>query len=120
MTEELLLVLLGLLVAFNVGHFATLKKCEQALLSLTIESTRLTDFDPGHLFDEMREEVGQMVEAVVASMRQPTIADHLGGVVSQFAQMRMMKMLQAENLGSLVPRGDSEPQFTEVHEEPID
>jgi len=96
--DEVLFTLLGLLVAFNIGHLLTLRRCEAALLALSMESRRLTDYDPAHVLDEMKSEVQEMVLDVVASMKTPTIADHLGGVVAQFAQMRMMKMLHAEGM----------------------
>lgn len=98
MLEEVMFTLLGLLVAFNVGHLLTLRRCESALLALSIESRRLTDYDPTAVLDEMKEEVQGLVLEVVSSMKTPTIADHLGGVVAQFAQMRMMKMLHAEGM----------------------
>ena len=109
MSEEVLWVVLGLLVAFNVGHFATLRKCEAALLALTVESQRLTDWNPSDLLEDLNQDVAGMVQDVIASMRTPTIADHLGGVISQFAQMRMMKMLQAEAPGQTPP----EAHFTQ-------
>ena len=86
------------LVAFNVGHLLTLRRCEAALLALSMESRRLTEYDPSTVLNEMRSEVSDLVMDVVASMKTPTIADHLGGVVAQFAQMRMMKMLHADGL----------------------
>jgi len=99
--EETLFALLGLLVAFNVGHLLTLRRCEGALLALTMESKRLTDFDPGSILDDVRDEVVDVVTSMVNNMRPPTVADHLGGVVAQFAQMRMMKMLREEGGGLL-------------------
>ena len=98
MLEEVMFTLLGLLVAFNVGHLLTLRRCESALLALSIESRRLTDYDPTNVLDEMKDEVQNLVLEVVSSMKTPTIADHLGGVAAQFAQMRMMKMLHAEGM----------------------
>jgi len=94
MLDEVLFFLLALLVAFNVGHLLTLRRCEAALLALTLESKALTTFDPGAIIDELRDEVGNLVQDVVGGMRPPTIADHLGGVLAQFAQIRMMKSLQ--------------------------
>ena len=98
MLNEVMFTLLGLLVAFNVGHLLTLRRCEAALLALSMESRRLTEYDPSTVLNEMRSEVSDLVMDVVASMNTPTIADHLGGVVAQFAQMRMMKMLHADGL----------------------
>lgn len=98
MLEEVLFTLLGLLVAFNVGHLLTLKRCEAALLALTMESRALTEFNPNALFDDLRHEVGDLVADLVGSMRTPTIADHLGGVMAQFAQMKMMREMQAAGM----------------------
>ena len=98
MLEETLFVMLGLLVAFNVGHLLTLKRCETALYALTIESKALTDFKPSELIEQMKEETLDLVHDVMGQMKTPSIADHLGGVVAQFAQMRMMRMLQSEGM----------------------
>ena len=94
MLESVLFALLGLLVAFNIGHLLTLRRCESALLALTLESKALTTWDPTTVVDEIRSEVGDLVADVVGGMRPPTIADHLGGVLAQFAQIRMMRSLQ--------------------------
>lgn len=98
MMEELMLIAIGLLVAFNIGHFATLRRCEAALLALTLESQRLTTFDPSEIVNQFQEEAASIIADVVGSMRPPSMADHLGGVISQFAQMRMMKMLEADGM----------------------
>lgn len=102
MLEEVLFALLGLLVAFNVGHLLTLRRCESALLALTLESKALTSWDPSGFLDEIRDEVGSMVQDVVANMRPPTVADHLGGVLAQFAQIRLMKSLQESGMAGPV------------------
>lgn len=94
MLEEVLFALLGLLVAFNIGHLLTLRRCESALLALTMESKALTSFNPGEIMDDLKAEVGDLIADVVGGMRPPTIADHLGGVLAQFAQMKMMRQLQ--------------------------
>lgn len=98
MLEEVLFALLGLLVAFNVGHLLTLRRCETALFALTLESKALSAFDPAAIVEEMKEETLNLVHEVMGQMKTPSIADHLGGVVAQFAQMRMMRMLQAEGM----------------------
>lgn len=103
MIEEVLFALLGLLVAFNVGHLLTLRRCEGALLALTLESKALTSFDPAGIITDLKEEVGDMVAEIIGNMRQPTIADHLGGVMAQFAHMKMMKSLQESGMIDAVP-----------------
>jgi len=98
MINELLFTLLGLLFAFQVGMMLTLKRCE-ALLHLfsNIES----ELDPQNAVDAMRVEVGNIIEDLMGTMRTPTIADHLGGVISQFAQVRLMKMMKEEGMVDL-------------------
>lgn len=98
MLEEVLFALLGLLVAFNVGHLLTLRRCESALLALTMESKALTTFDPASILDEIKDEMSAVVMDVVNNMRPPTVADHLGGVLAQFAQMKMMRSLQESGM----------------------
>lgn len=98
MINELLFTLLGLLFAFQVGMMLTLKRCEALLHSFSnIES----DLDPQNAVDAMRLEVGNIIEDLMGTMRTPTIADHLGGVISQFAQVRLMKMMKEEGMVDL-------------------
>jgi len=94
MLEELLFTLLGLLFAFQVGMMLTLRRCEALLHTFNGGSS----FDPGATVEELKDEMGQIIEDLMGSMRTPTIADHLGGVISQFAQVRLMKMMQQEGL----------------------
>lgn len=96
MIEEVLFVFLGLLLAFNFGMFLTIRRCESVLLALSFDAAQLK---PDTIVDAVQNEIGDVVAEVVnhvTNMRTPTVADHLGGVIAQFAQMRMMKMLQAE------------------------
>jgi len=95
MIEEALFLLLGLILAFNIGLLYALRRCEALLHGLELTATTI---DPQSAVDAMRQEVGDLVAEVVGGMRPPTIADHLGGVMAQFAQMRMMKMMQAEGM----------------------
>ena len=113
--NEVLFALLGLLVAFNVGHFMTLRKCEDALKSLRIEAQAVSSFDPSAIMGNLRDEVGEIVQDLLENMRPPTIADHLGGVVAQFAQMKMMQQLQ--DSGMMPPGPDA---LTMEHESGLD
>ena len=100
MLNELLFTLLGLLFAFQVGMMLTLRRCEALLHSF---NGAATDFDPTTTVESIREEMGHIIEDLMGSMRTPTIADHLGGVISQFAQVRLMKMMQQEGLMDMAP-----------------
>jgi hypothetical protein len=95
MTNEVLFVLLGLLLAFQVGMMFALRRCEALLTSFNLD---LVSANPEGAVEAMREEVGGLVEDVLSSMRPPTIADHLGGVLAQWAQMKMMREFQASGV----------------------
>ena len=99
MTDDLLLILLGLMLAFNIGHFVTLNKCERALLALSMESKKLTDYDPTESVDLIRQEIEEIVGDTLAQIQTPTALDHIGGIFAQFAQMKMMR--QAQEMGML-------------------
>ena len=98
MIESLVFAFMGLMVAFQIQQAFAIKRAEVALLALTVESQRLTTFDPADLFIQMKNETADLVHDIMGSMQAPSIVDHLGGVISQFAQMRMMKMMQLENM----------------------
>ena len=91
MIDEVLFTLLGLLLAFQVGMMLALRRCESLLHTFDIA---LKTSSPDAAVEAMREEVGDIVNDVLASMRPPSIADHLGGVLSQWAQIRMMREVQ--------------------------
>ena len=95
MIESALFVLLGLLLAFQIGMMLALRRCESLLHSFNID---LQTTSPESAIDAMKDEVGNLVEDVLSSMRQPTIADHLGGVLAQWAQMKMMREFQASGV----------------------
>jgi hypothetical protein len=95
MINEALFVLLGLLLAFQVGMMFALRRCEMLLTSFNLD---LVSANPENAVEAMREEVGGLVEEVLSSMRPPTIADHLGGVLAQWAQIKMMKEVQGSGI----------------------
>tara|TARA_R110000823_G_C15936932_1_gene500022 strand:- start:1670 stop:2044 length:375 start_codon:yes stop_codon:yes gene_type:complete len=52
--------------------------------------------------DEMREEMSDLIQDTIGSMRTPQIADHLGAVLQQWANMKMQKEMYAlQNTGAL-------------------
>lgn len=52
--------------------------------------------------DEIREELGDLIQETIGSMRTPQIADHLGAVLQQWANMKMQKeMFAMQNTGAL-------------------
>lgn len=51
------------------------------------------DFDAS-VVETLRENILDTIE----EMRPPSIADHLGGIMQQFAQMKLMRMMKEEGL----------------------
>lgn len=100
MLNELLFTLLGLLFAFQVGMMLTLRRCEALLHSFNID---LGNLDTSEAVEAMRSEVSDIVADIMGGMRPPTIADHLGGVLAQFAQIKMMRELERSGLASMTP-----------------
>ena len=98
MIDEILLLCLGLMIAFNFGHFMTLRRCEGALLSLSMEAKTLSEYDPSPMIEDLMGEVTDILTQALSAMRTPSIADHLGGVISQFAQMKMVRMMKNEGM----------------------
>jgi hypothetical protein len=75
-----------------------LKKSESDRLKRDIEKALDSIKMPEINIDSIKEELIDVVEELMANMRIPSIADHLGGVFSQFMQMKQMKMAQEMGL----------------------
>ena len=75
-----------------------LKKAESDRLKRDIEKALDSIKMPEINIDSIKEELLDVVENLMANMRIPSIADHLGGVVAQFMQMKQMKMAQEMGL----------------------
>ena len=71
-----------------------LKKSEarelQKDIQRALDSIKMPDIN----LDSIKNELIDVVEELMANMRIPSIADHLGGAVSSFLQMKQMKMAQ--------------------------
>ena len=75
-----------------------LKKSESDRLKRDIEKALDSIKMPEINIDSIKEELLDVVENLMANMRIPSIADHLGGVFAQFMQMKQMKMAQEMGL----------------------
>ena len=69
-----------------------------------IDSKIIPDFPT---LDELREEVEDIIASSMGQMRTPQIADHLGAILQQWAQVKLAKEMQSMNpqsmLESIVP-----------------
>jgi hypothetical protein len=84
-----------------------LKKSEarelQKDIQRALDSIKMPDLN----LDSIKNELIDVVEELMANMRIPSIADHLGGAVSSFLQMKQMKM--AQDLGLSLGTSPHEP-----------
>jgi hypothetical protein len=65
-----------------------------------IESKAIPDIPD---FSELREELEDLITDTIGQMRTPQIADHLGAMLNQWAQIKFAKEMQAMQAGSLLP-----------------
>jgi hypothetical protein len=84
-----------------------LKKSEARQLQKDIERALDSIKMPEINLDSIKNELIDVVEELMANMRIPSIADHLGGAVSSFLQMKQMKM--AQDLGLSMGTSPHEP-----------
>ena len=49
-------------------------------------------------FNELREDLEDLIQETIGTMRPPQIMDHLGGIMAQWAQFKMAKEMNALNL----------------------
>jgi hypothetical protein len=84
-----------------------LKKSESDRLKKDIEIALASIKMPDLNLDSIKNELIEVVEDLMANMRIPSIADHLGGAVSSFLQMKQMKM--AQDLGLSLGTSPHEP-----------
>ncbi len=106
MEEWLLGVILGTLAIGIIGLAIRLEKCHAGILVMAenlkeafkhdVEEASLRTSDS--FVDTIREDLLDVVQGVIGNMQPPTVMDHLGGVIQQFAQMKMMKMMKAEGM----------------------
>jgi hypothetical protein len=87
-----------------------LKKSESDRLKRDIERALDSIKMPEINIDSIKDELLDVVQDLMANMRIPSIADHLGGVFAQFMQMKQMKMAQdlGLSLGTSPPEPDDD------------
>lgn len=114
MNDDMIMMLLALQFGFMAFILMKLdaKKGEaeriEKLIEKNLDGIQIPDIN----FDSLKEDLLEMVEDIMANMRIPSIADHLGGVVSQIMQMKQMKM--AQDYG-LVPPHENPEDFEETN-----
>ena len=104
-SESIVMVVLALQFGFMAFILMKLdmKKSESDRLKKDIEKALDSFKMPEINIDSIKEELLEVIEDLMANMRIPSIADHLGGVLSQFMQMKQMKMAQELGLSGGSP-----------------
>ena len=107
-SESIVMAVLALQFGFMAFILMKLdmKKSESDQLKRDIERALDSIKMPEINIDSIKEELLDVVEDLMANMRIPSIADHLGGVFSQFMQMKQMKMAQELGLSPGVQPDD--------------
>jgi hypothetical protein len=107
-SESIVMAVLALQFGFMAFILMKLdmKKSESDRLKRDIEQALDSIKMPEINIDSIKEELLDVVEDLMANMRIPSIADHLGGVFSQFMQMKQMKMAQELGLSGGSPPDD--------------
>lgn len=106
MDEIVLGIVLGLLVMAVVALGLRLEACHRGIVQMAdnlqtafkrdIEEASLNTSDS--FVDTIREDLLDTVNGVIQNMQPPTVLDHLGGVLQQFAQMKLMKAMKEEGM----------------------
>jgi len=109
-SESIVMAVLALQFGFMAFILMKLdmKKSESERLKRDIEQALAAIQIPEINIDSIKEELLDVVEDLMANMRIPSIADHLGGVFSQFMQMKQMKMAQELGLSGGAPPDDND------------
>jgi hypothetical protein len=108
-SESIVMAVLALQFGFMAFILMKLdmKKSESDRLKKDIEIALASIKMPEINLDSIKNELVDVVEELMANMRIPSIADHLGGAVSSFLQMKQMKM--AQDLGLSLGTSPHEP-----------
>ena len=109
-SESIVMAVLALQFGFMAFILMKLdmKKSESDRLKRDIEQALDSIKMPEINIDSIKDELLDVVEDLMANMRIPSIADHLGGVVAQFMQMKQMKMAQELGLSGGSPPDESD------------
>jgi len=78
-------------------------------IKISLGSLELPSID----IEGLKTELVDLVEELLASIRIPTIADHLGGIAQNFMQMKMVKMQQDLGIFPESPQIPGEPMEEE-------
>ena len=109
MDEGTLGLVLGLCVACVATVLYMIEKNSRRIERQIDDAVKKLDAKAGHDFpslEDLKDEMADLIQDTVGSMRTPQIADHLGAILQQWAQIKFAKEMQAMNV--MLPTGGDE------------
>jgi len=116
MDEGTLGLVLGLCVAsvaflaWRIERQAAMLRLDLAQAVAIVDQKALPDIPD---FTELREDLEDLIQETIGTMRPPQIMDHLGGIMAQWAQFKMAKEMNALQmptaLADVVNPADEQP-----------
>jgi hypothetical protein len=103
-----LLIIAGAFLAYRIEKTQVQLRHEIQLGIEKLEKKAIPDFPD---IDELMDEVQEVIANTIGAMRVPTIADNLGNILQNWAQMKMAKEMQSMNSFSqleTVDKGETE------------
>jgi NTP pyrophosphatase (non-canonical NTP hydrolase) len=91
------------LIWWRLERNALILKHELAEAARAVEAASPTNFN----ITDLKAELEDLIADTIGSMQPPSIADHLGGVLAQWAQIKMMKEAQGMGPAQLEPHMES-------------
>ena len=89
-----LLIIAGAFLAYRIEKTQVQLRHEIQLGIEKLEKKAIPDFPD---IDELMDEVQSIITETIGAMRVPTIADNLGNILQNWAQMKMAKEMQSMN-----------------------
>jgi len=89
-----LLIIAGAFLAYRIEKTQVQLRHEVQLGIEKLEKKAIPDFPD---IDELMDEVQGIITETIGQMRVPTIADNLGNILQNWAQMKMAKEMQSMN-----------------------
>ena len=105
-----LLIIAGAFLAYRIEKTQVQLRHEIQLGIEKLEKKAIPDFPD---IDELMDEVQSIITETIGQMRVPTIADNLGAILQNWAQVKMAKEMQSMQMPAL----QENPVFEEVPNE---
>lgn len=108
--------ILGINIALGVIIWWRLEKNGMVLdVKLKEAAASIENQAPAN-FENFKDDISDLILDTIAEMRPPAIADHLGGILSQWAQLKFAKQMQEMNLPTMMNAPPPVQDFEEVKE----